>query len=250
MALKDPIGTVQVQRQHRFLILGLTLAVFLPVLAACGGGYEYGHGPGSSASPSSSATSDPYREFDQDVARLLDRQAVWQAPKRINVDSTARVGLVVGDPRLLKTEISQLVPGSYPKPAGPVKVGSTISVQLVADPNDAIVTPSDAIDKSIGERTALLWTWYVRATHPNASPGLFLTAEITTKMSDGHVLQKELALNIPVDRTAQYTMYQIFTNWATWVAIFGAASGLLTWIWKRRKKAITRKAYSESDEGF
>jgi LPXTG-motif cell wall-anchored protein len=115
-------------------------------------------------------------------------------------------------------------------------VGSTISVQLTADPSDASVTPNGAIDKSIGEHTALLWTWYVRATHPNTSPGLFLTAEIVTKMSDGHVLQEELALTIPVDRTLQYTVYQIFTNWATWAAIVGAFAGLFAWIWKKRKK--------------
>ena len=247
MASKGPSGTVQVQRQHKFLILGLMLAMLSPVLAACGG---YGYAGAPLPTSSSSATPNPYRKFDQDVARLLDRQAVWQTPKRINVDSTARVGLVVGDPRLLKTEISQLVPGSYPKPAGPVKVGSTISVQLTADPNDATVTPSDARDESIGEHTALLWTWYVRAKHPDASPGLFLTADIVTKMSDGHVLQKELALNIPVDRTAQYTMYQIFTNWATWAAITGAFAGLFTWIWRRRKKTVARKAYFGSDEGY
>ena len=142
------------------------------------------------------------------MARLLDRRAAWQAPERIKVDQTARVGLVIGDPSLFKTQIKQLVPGSYPKPAGHVKVGSTIGVQLVADPSDASVTPKDAIDESMGEHTALLWTWFVRATHPNS--GLFLTAEIVTQMSDGHVLRKELVLTIPADRTLQYTLYQIF----------------------------------------
>jgi hypothetical protein len=179
---------------------------------------------------------DPYRQFDQDVSRLVERRAVWQAPKRIKVGDTARVGLVIGDPNLLRTEISQLVPGSYPTAAGPVKVGSTIAVQLTADPSDASVVPNEAINNSMGEHTALLWTWYVHPTHPNTSPGLFLTAEIVTTMSDGHVLRKELALTIPVDRTLQYTTYQIFTNWATWAAIVGAFAGLVTWIWKKRKK--------------
>jgi hypothetical protein len=227
---KSPSGTVQVQRQHKLLILGLMVATLLPVLTACTASERH------PARPAGSATSNPYYQFDQDVAQLLERQAVWQAPKRINVDSTARVGLVIGDPSLLKTEISQLVPGSYPVPAGSVKVGSTIAVQLIADPSDASVTPSAAIDNSIGEHTALLWTWYVYATHPNTSPGLFLTAEITTQMSDGHVLQEELALTIPVNRTLQYTAYQIFTNWATWAAIVGACAGLFAWIRKKRKK--------------
>lgn len=232
MTSKSPSGTVQVQRQHRLLVLGLMVATLLPVLAAC----TAGEPPARLSTPTAQPKPNPYGQFDQDVAQLLERRAVWQAPKRINVDSTARVGLVIGDPNLLKTEISQLVPGSYPVSAGSVKVGSTIAVQLIADPSDASVTPSAAIDNSIGEHTALLWTWYVYATHPNTSPGLFLTAEITTKMSDGHVLQEELALTIPVDRTLQYTAYQIFTNWATWAAIAGACAGLFTWIRKKRKK--------------
>jgi hypothetical protein len=196
-----------------------------------------GSPPPSTGGPTPINTS--YRQFDQDVARLLDRQAAWQAPKRINVDQTARVGLVIGDPSLLKTQIRQLVPGSYPKPAGHVKVGSTIGVRLVADPSDASVTPKDAIDESMGEHTALLWTWFVRATHPN--PGLFLIAEIVAKMSDGHALRREVRLTIPVDRTLQYSLYQIFSNWATWAAIVGALSTAVTVIWRKRKKQNGKK---------
>ena len=113
---------------------------------------------------------------------MLERQATWQVPKQLEVENTTRIGLVIGDLKILHTEISTLVPGSYPQPAGTVKVGSTIGVQLLADPGDASVIPSDAIDKSIGEHTALLWTWFVRPTHPNAQ--LLLTAEIVTTMSD------------------------------------------------------------------
>ena len=126
---------------------------------------------------------------------MVERQAIWQVPKRVQVQSTARVGLVIGDAAALRTQIRELVPESYPKAAGQVKVGSTISVQLTADPSDASVTPQDAVDKSTGEHTALLWTWFIRATHPN--PDLFLTAEIVVKMSDGHVLSNELPLDIP-----------------------------------------------------
>ena len=245
---KGPSWTVQVQRQHRWLILGLIavlgvmVATLLPVLTARTASKPHAQTAGGQV------TLNPYSQFDQDVAQLLERQAVWQAPKRINVDSTARVGLVIGDPSLLKTEISQLVPGSYPVSAGSVKVGSTIAVQLFADPSDASVTPSAAIDNSIGEHTALLWTWYVYATHPNTSPGLFLTAEITTKMSDGHVLQEEVALTIPVDRTLQYTAYEIFTNWATWVAIVGACAGLFAFIRKKRKKQAKKRKKQANEQ--
>ena len=266
MASKDPSGPAQARRRQRLVVLRLVLAALLSVLAACGappgspaptgeptpgspaptGGPTPGSPaptggstPGSPAPGGPTPSYNPYRQFDQDVARLLDRQAAWQAPKRIEVDQTARVGLVIGDPSLLKTQIRQLVPGSYPMPAGHVKVGSTIGVRLVADPSDASVTPKDAIDESMGEHTALLWTWFVRATHPN--PGLFLTAEIVTKMSDGHVLRKELALTIPVDRTLQYTLYQIFSNWATWAAIVGALSTAVTVIWRKRRKQNGKK---------
>ena len=257
MLPKDASRPVQA---GRVLMLGV-LAVLMAVLAACGGA-EPATPPtsppasaSSSAEPAGNATSsprtppptnppgsasDPYGQFDQDVARLLTRRAAWQAPKRINVDQTARVGLVIGDPSLLKAQIRQLVPGTYPKPAGTVKVGSTISVKLLADPRDASVTPSGAVDESMGEHTALLWTWYVNAKHPNAS--LLLTAEIVTKMSDGHVLYKQLALPIFVDRTVKYTLYQVFSNWATWAAIVAALGGTASWIWrKRRKRPDTRK---------
>ena len=258
--------------------LGMIMAVLMAVLVACGGS---GHGgapapppitsgpasppttspanlseggsppttqataPGAAQSLTTSPTTsrNPYRQFDQNVARLLKRRAAWRAPQRIKVDQTARVGLVIGDPGLLKAQIKQLVPGAFPKPAGTVQVGSTISVQLLADPNDASVTPNAAIDESLGEHTALLWTWYVNAKHPNA--GLLLTAEITTKMSDGQVLYKELALTIPVDRTIPYTLYQIFTSWATWAAIVAALAGTAGWIRRKRKKRHHNKRAGE-----
>jgi hypothetical protein len=223
------------RRRHRLVMLCLIAAAFLPVLAACSSGPKYG------AAPTPSPSSNPYLQFDQDVTKLVERQAEWQAPKRLKADETARIGLVIGDPSRLKTEIRGLVPGSYPKDAGRVKVGSTISVQLTTYSGDASVTPSDAIDKSLGEHTALLWTWYVHPKHPDTSPGLFLTAEVVTKMSDGHVLSQELYLVLPVDRTVQYAMYQVFTNWATWVGIVTVVSGAVTWIWRRRNKKSKTK---------
>lgn len=231
MSPKDAGGSARPRRVPWPAMLGVIMAVLMPVLAACAGS---GNPGGGSETPSSSASPNPYRQFDQQVAGLLVRRAAWQAPKRIKVNQTARVGLVIGDPGLLKAQIRQLVPGSYPSPAGTVRVGSTIGVQLLADPGDASVTPKAAIDESMGEHTALLWTWYINAKHPDS--GLLLTAEVVTKMSDGHVLRKELALTIPVDRTAQYTLYQIFSNWATWAAIVTALTGIVSWVWRKRKK--------------
>jgi hypothetical protein len=225
-------------------MLCVIAAALLPVLAACSSSSSVSN-PTGSGNPGLSSGSNPYRKFDQDVSKLVERQAEWQAPKRLKVNETARIGLVIGDPSRLKTEIRGLVPGSYPKNAGSVKVGSTISVQLTTYSGDASVTPSAAIDNSLGEHTALLFTWYVYPKHPDTSPGLFLTAEIVTKMSDGHVLSQELYLVIPVDRTVQYTMYQIFTNWATWAAIVTAVSGAVAWIWRNRKKPKSKKPKSK-----
>ena len=221
------------RQRPRLVLLCLIASALLPVLAACSSPVHYGN---SAPAPTSAPSSNPYRRFDQDVTKLVERQAEWQAPKRLKANETSRIGLVIGDPSRLKTEIRGLVPGSYPKHAGRVKVGSTISVQLTTYSGDASVTPSDAIDNSLGEHTALLFTWYVHPKHPDTSPGLFLTAEVVTKMSDGHVLRQELYLVIPVDRTLQYTMYQVFTNWGTWAAIVTAVSGAAAGIWRWRKR--------------
>ncbi len=205
--------------------------------------------PTANASAPATPTPGPansFRQYAQAVARLLRRQAVWQAPKRIKVGQTARIGLVIGDPSRLKAQIKQLVPSSYPKPAGNVQVGPIISVKLTADPNDASVTPNAAIDNSIGERTALLWTWYVNAKHPNRD--LLLTAEIDTRMSGSLPHHQELALTIPVDRTVQYTLYQIFSNWATWAAIFAALGTAVGWIWRRRKKQQRKKSKNKKSK--
>jgi hypothetical protein len=201
-----------------------------------GPGSGSGSGSGSSSSSGSGPISNPFGQFDQNVARLVKRQAIWQVPKQVKVQRTARVGLVIGDVKALRTQIKELVPGSFSQSAGQVKVGSTISVELETDPSDASVTPKDAIDQSTGEHTALLWTWFVRATHPNSN--LLLTAVIVVMMSDGLVLHNELALSIPVGRTWQYTFNQIFTNWATWLSIATALSGALVWIWGRRKRRL------------
>lgn len=268
MSAKDAGGSARARRMSGLAMLGVITAVLMSVLAACGSSANAPTGaaplpttgaaptpttggaptpstggaptPTTGTAPPRSARPNPYRQFDQQVASLLVRQAAWQAPKRIQVDQTARVGLVIGDPGRLKSQIRQLVPGSQQRRAGTVQVGSTIGVQLLADPNDASVTPKDAIDESIGEHTALLWTWYVNAKHPNS--GLLLTAEIVTKMPGGHVLRKELALTIPVDRTVQYTLYQIFSNWATWAAIVTALGGMAGWIWRQRKRRQANKS--------
>ena len=242
--------TPERRRRRRLVMLCLIAAALLLALAAAWS-LSRSSSPNYGAAPEPSPSSNPYRKFDQDVTKLVERRAEWRAPKRLKVDETARIGLVIGDPNRLKAEIRELVPGSYPKHAGRVKVGSTISVQLTTYSGDASVTPSDTVDKSLGEHTALLWTWYVHPQHPDTSPGLFLTAEVVTKMSDGHILQKELSLVLPVDRTVQYTMHQVFTNWGTWAGIVTAVSGAVAGIWrwrKRKSKASSQRPSSQPSD--
>lgn len=184
--------------------------------------------------PTTTPSINPYQQFGQEVAGLVQRQATWQVPKHLEVNNTTRVGLAIGDTTVLQPEINALVPGSYPQPAGTVKVGPTIGVQLLANPDDASVAPSDAIDKSIGEHTALLWTWFVYPTHPNSS--LKLTAEIVVNMPNGYVWDTELPLSIPLSRTWQYTAGQIFTSWLTWVSIVTVLAAAAGWIWRRGKR--------------
>ena len=185
-------------------------------------------------SPSASTSVNPFRQVDQQVAGLVKRQAIWRVPKRLEVGSTTQLGLVIGDASALRTQIAELVPETRPQPAGQVQVGATIGVQLEVDPSDADVTPKDVIDQSTGEHTALLWTWFIRATHPN--PELFLIAHIVVNMSGGDVRTTDLPLSIPVGRTWQYTLGQIFTNWATWFSIVTVLSGTVAWIWRRRTR--------------
>jgi hypothetical protein len=193
-------------------------------------------------SPSASTSVNPFRQVDQQVAGLVKRQAIWRVPKRLEVGSTTQLGLVIGDASALQTQIAELVPGTRPQPAGQVQVGATIGVQLEVDPSDADVTPKDVIDQSTGEHTALLWTWFIRATHPN--PELFLIAHIVVNMSGGDVRTTDLPLSIPVGRTWQYTLGQIFTNWATWFSIVTVLSGTVAWIWRRR----TRQSHASSKQ--
>lgn len=203
-----------------------------PATTAPGPAGPAGSAPGAAQSAPPSAN--PFHKVDQEVAGLVQRQAAWQVPKHLDVDNTTRVGLTIGDTTILHTEINELVPGSHPQPAGTVNVGPTIGVQLLADPNDATVVPSDTIDKSIGEHTALLWTWFIYPTHPNS--GLQLTAEIIVDMPNGYVSDTELPLSIPVSRTWQYTAGQIFSSWLTWVSIVTVLAAAVGWIWRRRKR--------------
>jgi hypothetical protein len=252
----------QAVRWHRLIGVCLIAVALVSVLASCSGASSSSSsaapGPVSSATapgqasspaptetrgspqtgasrpaPTATPSTNPYRQFDQEVAGLVERQATWQVPKRLEVENTTRVGLVIGDTKILQPEINALVPGSHSQPAGTVKVGPTIGVQLLADPGDASIEPSDAIDKSIGEHTALLWTWFVYPTHPN--PSLKLTAEIVVNMPDGYVWDTELPLSIPVSRTWQYTAGQVFTSWLTWVSIVTVLAAAVGWIWRRGK---------------
>src|SRR5262249_22320673 len=150
----------QAARRHRLVKVCLIAVALVSVLTSCT--LSTGAPPSPTFSPSvtgtprptfspsvtgtptatAPASTNPYHQFDQEVAGLVERQATWQVPKGLQVESTTRIGLVIGDAAILHTQINALAPGTYPKVAGKVKVGSTIGVQLLADPGDASVVPS------------------------------------------------------------------------------------------------------------
>jgi hypothetical protein len=203
-------------------------------LGGCGAGSS-GTSPGPSGSPSSPTPSNLFEPADQQIGKLMTEQAQWQAPEFLTVDRSQRIGLTIGESEALHSKVSQLVDQAVPKAAGPVQVGPTVRVTLQADPNDADITPSVAVDESTGSHVALLWTWMVRPKRP--SQGLQLTAHVEVP-SSGYNFTTDLGIAIPVKRTWQYTLKQVATSWQ---AIFGTGIGasaivVTAWVAKRRRR--------------
>jgi LPXTG-motif cell wall-anchored protein len=177
----------------------------------------------------------PYAQFDRAAAQLVHTVAEWQHPKSLVVDQAERIGLSIGQSKEIKQRMDTLVKDGVTTSAGEIQVGSTVRVTLQADPQDAEITPSAAVDASTGSDIAMLWTWLVKAKHP--SKGLNLTAHMEIPLSDGHVATNDLPLSIPVSRTFGYTMNQVATNWATWSAVATSIIGVGGWFLRRRRKS-------------
>jgi hypothetical protein len=218
--------------------------------AGCGGapsssvGPTYGATPTTGATPTATAsptTGGAFEQIDRDAQQLVNQVATWHHPSRLTVDEATRVGLSIGTGAEIRNEVSALIAHDDPTSAGTVPVGPTVTATLEADPADATVTPSVAVDASTGSDVELLWTWTVRPVHP--SSGLLLTAHLEIPLADGHTLTHDLPLSIPVARTFGYTLHQVFDNWGTWSAIGGTVVAVSGW-WaaRRRKQRRSRSA--------
>jgi hypothetical protein len=214
---------------YRRARVALVAVAILAAISACGT-----EGNSDSHATPATSPSGPFSKVDAETAALVTREATWQAPKSLDVGKTERIGLTVGEGATLKTKIEQLFPAALPTNAGPVLVGPTVRVSLHADPNDADITPSEAVDASTGSDVQMLWTWFVHPKHPNKA--LLLTARFDVPLSSGHTIHNEIALTLQVKRTVAYTAGQIFTHWGTWSAIAASIVSVAAWLWRRRRR--------------
>jgi hypothetical protein len=180
--------------------------------------------PSLGSPPASEQAGANFDFVDEATSRFLTRDARWQVPDALDVDLTGRIGLSVGSGPRLRTEINNLLPSTAPVSAGSVQVGPMVGVTLRADPDDAIVTPSDRVNVSTGSDVQMLWTWLVHPLHPMTA--LLLTADFELPLDNGYVVRNEFALSLHVRRTLSYTAQQVFSNWATWSAIGATSIGV------------------------
>lgn len=215
---------------YRRARVALLAVAILAAMSACGT-----EGNSDSQAAPSPSPQGPFSKIDAETAALVTREATWQAPKSLDVGKTERIGLSVGEGDKLKSKIEQLFPIPQPSTgAGLVLVGPTVRVSLHADPNDADITPSEAVDASTGSDVQMLWTWFVHPKHPTKA--LLLTAQLDVPLSTGHTIHNEIALTLQVKRTVAYTAGQVFTHWGTWAAIAGSIVSVGAWLWRRRRR--------------
>ena len=222
------------------IALAVAALALLGLASGCGG-----EPPSSSAVAPGAGNPDqlpngPYAQFDRDAAVMVRTVATWQHPAKLVVGKAERVGLTMGQSQELKDKMDVLVKNGVKTPAGQVEVGPTVRITLQADPEDAEITPSEAVDASTGSTIAMLWTWLVKAKQP--TEGLTLTAHMEIPLSDGHVATNDLPLSIPVERTVGYTVNQILTNWATWASVGTSIVGVGGWFLRRAQRRRKRLA--------
>lgn len=169
---------------------------------------------------------------ERELDGLIQEQARWHKPERLVVDRTERVGLEIGDSDELTSTIRALLPSSESIPAGDVRIGPLTRARLIADTNDADITPSESVDASTSQDVALLWTWFIRPKRPTDS--LLLTVHIEVPTRNGAVFVTDMPLELRVERTLAYTSAQIFANWTTWAGIIASVAGGARLIWLQR----------------
>lgn len=230
-------GGAAIQRLVAMRFLSTICLVLLGGCSAGGPSAESSIGQPSTAqtAPSTGPTS-IFREADAAIANLVDANVAWRSPARLTVDETTDIGLAIGGGQTLRDEIEKNLPNTEEIPAGKVSVGPVVKASLIVDPADATVEPNDAIDASTSSDIALLWTWKLHPLHPDDE--LTVTALIAVSVpGTDYAVTHDIPLRIPVDRTFEYTVYQVFSNWATWAAIAGAAFAGVGWLWRHNRNS-------------
>lgn len=209
---------------------GLTLAaIALALLAGCASGK-----PNSSQPQPDKPIGGQFGEIDRGARALLNGEASWHAPESMTVAKTERIGLSVGTGSGLKKKIDTLLPDTVTTSAGPVQVGPVMRATLRANPADAEITPSDAVNASTGTDIQMLWTWLVHPKRPTRA--LQLTAYLEVPLDNGHTISNEIAFSVPVQRTLVYTAEEVATHWGTWSAVAATLVSVTGWIINRRRR--------------
>jgi hypothetical protein len=191
-----------------------------------------------------------YREVDQAIEGLITRNATWQAPPSLQVNKTETVALAIGDVQALQDEITRAVPTVSPREPEAIEIGSRVRAWLTAGESDASVAPLEAINKSMGEQTSILFRWQVT---PLKAGDLILSAHIEFPLAD-YVDTQTVDLRIPVAPAEQVkepwtrTFQDLIKNY--WVQLTTAGGALLAgarlgWGWYKRRQAVPVAAAAE-----
>ena len=222
---------VRVQRRAGFFFLA---AIALVVLGGCGSKPD-ATSTGPAPSNESPSLSGPFAEFDRSARGLVTREAKWQAPATLTVDKTERIGLAIGEGPQLTNKINTLLKDTQSTSAGPpIQVGSVVRATLRANPADADISPSDAVNLSTGSNIQMLWTWFVHPKRPMER--LQLTAFLEVPLDSGHIVSHELGFSVPVKRTFAYTAEEVATHWGTWSAVAATLVSVIGWFIRRRNR--------------
>jgi hypothetical protein len=193
-----------------------------------------------------------YQEVDQAIEGLITRNATWQAPPSLQVNRTETVALAIGDVPSLQAEISRVVPTVSPREPEEIEIGSKVRAWLTAGESDATFTPLEAINRSMGEQTSILFRWQVT---PLKAGDLILSAHIEFPLAD-YVDTQTLDLRIPVAPAEQVkqpwirTFLDVLKDY--WIQLTAAGGALLAgarvgWGWYQRRRTIPAAAAAEED---
>ncbi|MGL5816684.1 MAG: hypothetical protein ACRCYR_03910 [Phycicoccus sp.] len=244
-----PTSTARTQRRRRAIVVGLVLAAVLLVMA--GGIRAFVTGPGNAYAPPSGVAPpgvpgpsapptdgrpEPFEDADAAMAQMVDTHMRWHTPASLTVDTTADLGLSIGDSPALRREIEANLPDTAPGSNRPIRVGTDVTAVLVGDPDDVQITPDAPIDASTGSDVALLWTRIVRPRRP--ADELRLVAKLSMRVpGTDHRLTHDVPVSLPVHRTWGYTAGQLFTNWPTLAAVGASVATAVAWLRRRRRSA-------------